>query len=204
MTDDQGSSEDKRFRSGACFVWRVSASCLVVAGGLVLVFVFVWHPTGVEAPTEWLSISTGRLALVTTVLAVATVSAARQSAHLVEIAERDMQSNVLLVRATRRQSQLSEQALFESRRPVLVPCLDGPIVDPKPVSFTYDGSRSSDVQDFPVVLCFPDVSSDWFVLKIRNVGGGPAIIGRGSMDVTLSRGALGDIHGSVPSRVVAP
>lgn len=188
---------------------RIRVWGIVVLPGLVIVpaiaiLLWAWHPTGANSPTEWLGIATGALALETMALAIATVLTAQESARMVGIAEKDLQSGRRLVTATRRQSKLSEQALSESRRPILIPCLDKPITNPRQVSFVHDGQRSKEVQDFPFVLCFSDDNSDWVVLKIRNVGGGPAIVGKTGGDVVLQREGFDGNNGNISSRVIAP
>ena len=192
--------------------WDIIAFTTLTVIAAIVILVWFWHPSGTNAPTEWLCLATGVLAFVTTVLAGATVVTARQTARTAAIAEEDLRQGMLLVSASnaqvdaaRKQSELSAQTLSESRRPVLIPCVDESIVGPRQVSFLSEGGqRSKEVQDFPVVLCFPDGNSDWVVVKIRNVGGGPAIVGSELNDLTLEEEGMGRYHGFLVSRVVAP
>ena len=192
--------------------WDIIAITTFIVIVFIAFFVWVWHPAGANAPTEWLCLATGALAFVTTVLAGATVFTARQTALTAAIAEEDLRQGKLLVSASnaqvdaaRKQSELSEQTLSESRRPVLIPCVDEALVSPRHVSFLSDGGqRSMEVQDFPVIKCFADENSDWVVIKVRNVGGGPAIVGRELNDLTLEEDGMGRYHGFLVSSVVAP
>lgn len=95
--------------------------------------------------------------------------------------------------------------MSESRRPVLIPCVNNAIVNPKNVTFLGEGGQKSiEVQDFPVIKRFTDENSDWVIVKIRNVGGGPAIVGKELNDLTLEEEGMGRYHGFLVSRVVAP
>lgn len=54
--------------------WDIIAVTTLIAIVAIVILVWVWHPIGNNAPTEWLCLATGALAFVTTVLAGATVS----------------------------------------------------------------------------------------------------------------------------------
>jgi hypothetical protein len=191
--------------------WDVFIATALILVLMMSILIWVWHPSGATAATGWLGVATGTLALVTTVLAIATVFTARQSARTAAIAEKESRQGQRLVdastdqaAATRRQSDLSEEALSESRRPVLIPSADEVIENPKHVSF-FDGAQwSKEIQDFPVVSCFSDQYNDWVIVKIRNVGGGPAIVGNEQLDLFLEDPDEGRYIGFVTSRVIAP
>ena len=212
MRVDQQGPASVNSRVASIRTWDVIGITALVIVSTTSTLVWVWHPSGTNAPTEWLGVATGALALVTTVLATATVFTVRQSTRTTAIAEEDLRQSRQLVDASnaqvdavRKQSALAEQALSESRRPVLIPCVDKTIVNPLQVSFFYDGGqRSREVQDFPVILSFSDENSDWVIVKIRNVGGGPAIVGSETGDLTLEREGFDVNQGFITSRVIAP
>ena len=185
-------------------VW---SSCISAGGTLVL--------AGVTARMAW---STRKAAEATTSAAEATSNAAVQAGRSAEAAEKDLkQGQELLsvsqkqVEQAQRQADTATAALAESSKPLIVSALGTEAIPEGKINLEgvdgKSGLRFSGLIDPPrTTKSWNDNPSmlAWMVVRLRNIGTGPAVIGRELDDITLDLRAGGIINGWANSLVVAP
>ena len=157
-----------------------------------------------------LAFGTFYMALQTRRAARAAETEVRQSHRLTETAQRQVDAAEKQVIASEAQAQAAVQALEASARPLLVPAsgLEG-FDRREQYDFIANGLHSGRL-DAPAVACWhvtnppgTMISVQWVILKVRNVGNGPAVIDSGPTGLRLrAMYGNGDAYGSTGALVV--
>jgi hypothetical protein len=165
----------------------------------------------VDAGTWALVVATGALAIFTALMAFATQKSVKSANRTASAAEADMRQSAELVRigqeqvdAAQRQVQTATRALEVERQPLLVPTTSLEEWDANRMqSFSAFGTRSPEVQDFPVAKAWVEtVGEPWVVVKMRSIGRGPAFIGEEVTDIAIEANGY-RASGQATSTVVA-
>ncbi len=166
------------------------------------------------ATQEWawaLVVVTGALALATALLAFSTRRIARSTERTAIAAEQDIKGGANLiavgqqqVEAVQRQADAALTILQNENQPMLVPAAPSEDFDPTEMAFLSASGRVSEpVQDFPTAMAWLRGEQPWLVIKIRNVGRGPAFLSPEPSDIALdARGVI--FWGEPSSNVVGP
>lgn len=166
-----------------------------------------------DAATWWLVAGTTSLACLTGGLMVATFFAVKAANRTAVAAEHNINQGaeqIGLLRdelsAVQTQANVAMQTLETESRPMLVPAVEALLAPPEIKYFDVFGHRSDRIE-LPETAKWwlgGSPATAWVAVKIRNIGRGPAILGRERIDVYLQTKFGKKIHGWISTLVIAP
>ena len=166
-----------------------------------------------DSATWWLVAGTVALACLTGGLMIATFRAVRAANRTAKAAEQDISQGaeqIALLRdelsAVQTQANVSMATLETESRPMLVPAVETVLHPPEIKYFDVFGHCSDRIELQETAKWWQGGSPNtaWVAVKIRNIGRGPAVVGRDRIDVYLQTKFGGKVDGWISTLVIAP